>query len=105
MRLFERYSDLLFKPKCFKVDNCVVSLAAFVRVGPKLDPHQRLLTPHQRLLTPHQRLLTRTTHSIPFVQWTNKIRALINAKIKRQPLASDEASIVVFNRKLIFRKV
>ena len=98
MRLFERYSDLLFKPKCFKVDNCVVSLAAFVRVGPKLDPHQRLLTPHQRLLT-------RTTHSIPFVQWTNKIRALINAKIKRQPLASDEASIVVFNQKLIFRKV
>ena len=61
----------------------IVSLAAVVTsiVGPKLAPLQRLLT--------------RTTHSIPFVQWTNKIRALITAKIKRQPLASDEASVVV----------
>ena len=44
-----------------RTERAVVSLAAVVRVGPELASHQRLLT--------------RTTHSIPFVQWTNKIRA------------------------------
>ena len=61
----------------------LVYLAAVVSVGPKLAPHQRLISDHS----------SNTFH--PFVEWTNKIRALITAKIKRQALASDEASVVV----------
>ena len=64
---------LLFSlPQAIKI---TVSLAAVVRVGPKLAPHQR---------QSHQRLLTRTTHSNEPIRLDNLSLLKLNAGLSEQ---------------------